>query len=101
MKPVNAEIFPAPSACAPSKPIVTTRTFPGSPPAFRTSVSNTAVSDGTPVIPTVLPSSAAGERASALAGGAGGEDGGDYGCAVGHGGVGPVSYTHLRAHETG
>ena len=51
---------PDSSAVTALKPIVTVRTRCGLPPAPATIESSTAVSLGTPVMPTVLPSSARG-----------------------------------------
>ena len=54
--------FPPSSACTALKPIVTSRTRLGLPPAPRTIDSSTAESEGTPVTPTLLPSRPRGVR---------------------------------------
>ena len=64
---MNAAILPASRSATPLKPIVTTFTFAGLPPACATTVSSAARSDGTPVIPTVRPTRSAAERRCSLA----------------------------------
>ena len=67
-KPVAASTLPAASEETALKPIVTRRTWAGSPPSARSSESTTASSEGSPVTPTVRPSRSRGRRTGPLRG---------------------------------